>query len=511
MNAYQSRRFALVVTATVLIASHTVFAQQARRAQTPSSRTTVQLPIPPLMDLTTGAQSNANAGVSRGSLVAQVGTHEFVPGASSETMGYNGGYLGPTIVVERGGQYEIAVRNNLSDTTSVHWHGMDIEAAADGGPHQTIGPGDSWVARFGVHQTASTGWYHPHAMGTTAVQVAHGLAGMIIVRDSSTPALRTQESQLPHRYGIDDIPLIIQDRRLDARGVSAFRLMMPDVMHGFRGNVLVTNGVIEPTHALPRGLVRLRVLNGSNSAYLRLDFPAELRARVIASDGGYLREPVAIDSLVVAAAERYEVVIDTRALTAGEEPLWINATSDAGVSMGVLGITVAAAGADSGTATVRELPTVLIGPAPIIAPGTDDSTLPRRNFVIETRGMMTRTPFTINGRAMDMNRIDERIGLGVTEIWTIENRGPMQMTHTFHLHSTHFQVLRVNGRPADELIAGRKDTVILAPGARVEIAVRFERHAGLFMYHCHMLEHEESGLMGQILVGAPPGQSHGHQ
>ena len=123
--------------------------------------------------------------------------------------------------------------------------------------------------------------------------------------------------------------------------------------------------------------------------------------------------------------------------------------------------------------------------------------------------MMRGAAFTINGRATDMNRIDERIDLGVTEIWTIENRGPMPMAHTFHLHSTHFQLLRINGRPVDALLAGRKDTVIVPARGRVEIAVHFERHAGLFMYHCHMLEHKEHGLMGQILVVEPIG--HGHQ
>lgn len=207
--------------------------------------------------------------------------------------------------------------------------------------------------------------------------------------------------------------------------------------------------------------------------------------------------------------------MDTRTLTAGADPLWITATSDAEVSMGVLGITVDAGAsvAGSGSAITRDLPAILIGPAPIIPTGADftGANLPRRRFVFVSRGMMNGAPFTINGRAMDMKRIDERIDLGVTEIWTIENRGPMPMAHTFHLHSTHFQVLWIDGRPVDALLVGRKDTVIVPPRGRVEIAVHFERHAGLFMYHCHMLEHEEHGLMGQILVGAVEPSGHGHQ
>ena len=433
--------------------------------------------------------------VQAGTLTAARGAHEFVAGVPSASMGYNGSYLGPTIVVERGGRYDLLVENELDELTTVHWHGMDIQADADGGPRQPIQPGQTWNARFSVHQPASTAWYHPHAMGTTASQVAAGLAGMIIVRDGTTAAARDLEAALPHTYGVDDLPVIIQDRRLSPEGVSAYRPAMPDIMHGFRGNALLTNGSMAPVADVPAGWVRLRFLNGSNSAYLQLTFPELLDAQVIASDGGYLDEPVPVTQLILAAAERYEVVVDASALDPSSgEVAWITALTDAGVSAPVLGLR------SGGEAGVQSLPERLLAPARIVGPQEEMDSLPRRRFVLETRGMMSRTPFTINGRGMDLSRIDERIQVGTTEIWEIVNAGPMQMTHSFHVHSTHFQVVSVDGEAPPAHMAGRKDTVIVPAGATVEIAVHFDRHTGVFMYHCHMLEHEESGLMGQIQV-----------
>jgi FtsP/CotA-like multicopper oxidase with cupredoxin domain len=428
-------------------------------------------------------------------LIARQDVHEFVPGIPSLSMGYNGSYLGPTIVLDRGQEYEIRVRNELGEVTTVHWHGMDIQADADGGPRQPIPASGTWDALFDVHQPPNTAWYHPHAMGTTASQVAAGLAGMIIVRDTTTVDARQLETQLPHAYGVDDLPMIIQDRRLDAEGASSYQPVMPDIMHGFRGNTLVTNGSIQPVAEVPAGWVRLRLLNGSNSAYLQVVFPDRLNAFVIASDGGYLRAPVPVAELVLAAAERYEVLVDASQLDESTGAVeWITAVTDAGVRAPVLGLQ------SSGEPGHTSFPASLRTPGTIVEPGSSLESLPRRRFVLETRGMMSRTPFTINGRAMDLSRIDERIRLGTTEIWEIVNAGPMQMTHSFHVHSTHFQVVSIAGEPPPSHMEGRKDTVIVPAGSTVEIAVRFDRHRGVFMYHCHMLEHEESGLMGQIEV-----------
>jgi FtsP/CotA-like multicopper oxidase with cupredoxin domain len=468
---------------------------QSVSAQSPATTSAgfPALPIPPILDL------DAAAGRLTGTLIAAAGEHEFLQGRPSPSLGYNGSYLGPTIVLERGGSYSLRIDNRLEELTSLHWHGLDIQADADGGPRQPIEPGDQWDAVFDIHQAPATAWYHPHAMGTTAKQVALGLAGMIIIQDASTAAARDLEAALPHTYGVDDLPVIFQDRRLNGSGENSYRPAMPDIMHGYSGNTLVTNGVAQPVATVPRGLVRLRLLNGSNAAYVRAEFPDSLDAHVIASDGGYLSGPLPVESVVVAAGERYEVVVNTRDL-ARDEIFWIEARTDSGLTGRLLGLRVEGRRRAASPGAVTTLPDELLPPPRLVDPSADLSGIPRRRFVLETRGMMSRNQFTINGRAMDIRRIDESVEAGRLEIWEIENAGPMNVTHSFHVHSAPFQVVSYAGQPVPDLIAGRKDTVIIPPGATVEIAVRFDEHLGVFMYHCHMLEHEESGLMGQFEV-----------
>ena len=469
-------------------------AQSAASGPEPLSSAEFQLlPIPPVLELVPSGSRLT------GTLVASAGEHEFYPGSPSPSLGYNGSYLGPTIVLERGQSYSMRIDNELDELTTVHWHGLDVQADADGGPRQPIDPGDQWDAVFDIHQAPATAWYHPHAMGTTASQVAMGLAGMIIIRDTSTQAARNLEAALPHTYGVDDLPVIFQDRRLNRSGENSYRPAMPDLIHGFSGNTLVTNGVAEPVATVPRGWVRLRLLNGSNAAYIRVVLPDSLDARVIASDGGYLDRPVPARTLLVAAGERYEVVVNTGSLVEGEVT-WIEAFTDSELSGRLLGLQVDRRRGSPAAKVVTTLPEELLPPPQLVDTAADLSDIPRRRFVLETRGMMSRTPFSINGKVMDLGRIDERIEAGRLEIWEIRNAGGMNITHSFHVHSAAFQVVSYAGRPATELIAGRKDTVIIPPGATVEIAVLFDEHLGVFMYHCHMLEHEESGLMGQFEV-----------
>jgi blue copper oxidase len=258
------------------------------------------LPVPPILE-----SVRMNDGTRFFELTADEGSREFYPGSSTKTLGYNGEYLGPTIRVRRGDKVAIQVNNLLADSTSVHWHGADVPADSDGGPHQGISPQDSWLASFEVRQPAATLWYHPHIDGTTGRQVYEGLAGLFIIDDDESDSL-----DLPGEYGVDDIPVILQDRRFDADGKFTYRPSMPDVMHGYFGNAILVNGVLEPVKEVPRGPVRLRLLNGSNSTLLRLTLDGLPEMIQIASDGGFLKRPVGLSHIILSPGERVEVIAD---------------------------------------------------------------------------------------------------------------------------------------------------------------------------------------------------------
>ena len=214
------------------------------------------LPIPPLLNF------KKVKGEKRFTLRAQNGTHRFGKGLTSTSMGYNGaGYLGPTIRVAKGDKVAITLVNDIrGEGTTVHWHGLSVRGGADGNMHQPIKSGESWKASFKVHQDAATLWYHPHFYHNTARQAYLGLAGFFIVDDATS----TKRS-LPNTYGVDDIPLVIQDHVFDKDGQQIYRLGHGSRMHGYIGHTLLTNGVTRAHMDIKRKLMRFRVLNGSNA------------------------------------------------------------------------------------------------------------------------------------------------------------------------------------------------------------------------------------------------------
>ena len=418
-------------------------------------------------------------------LTVDEGRRDFFPGSSTKTLGYNGDYLGPTIRVRQGENVAIQVNNRLDETTSVHWHGADVPAESDGGPHQGISPGKSWTASFQVRQPAATLWYHPHMVGTTGRQVYQGLAGLLIIDDDESDTL-----DLPVEYGVDDIPVVLQDRRFDAAGEFTYRPSMPDVMHGYFGNTILVNGVPNPIKAVPRGPVRLRLLNGSNSTLLKLTLDGLPEMVQIASDGGFLASPVGLGHIILSPGERAEVIVDFS--QAGQSPVVLKAETNQGRLYDVLEFLPV-----GNTATAWKAPDILIPPEDIPESEADRT----RRFVLQS-GMGGR--MTINGKTMKLNRVNERVPLGSTEIWEIENRdGMMSQPHSFHVHAVQFHILDINGRPPPEHESGPKDTVLLWPGDKIRIIARFDSFPGLFMYHCHLLEHEDNGMMGQFLIESP--------
>jgi blue copper oxidase len=199
----------------------------------------------------------------------------------------------------------MTVEDTLDVDTTVHWHGLLVPGDVDGGPHQVIKSGSTWQPRLKVEEPASTAWFHPHLHHDTARQVYMGLAGLIIVDDGSGTILG-----LPHTYGFDDLPIILQDRSFDSDGSPMYDLDPLTIQYGLRGNVIIANGVVSPVAKVPSGLVRLRILNAANAHNFDLRFSDRREFHVIASDAGYLSTPVAVKQLRISPAERFEILVD---------------------------------------------------------------------------------------------------------------------------------------------------------------------------------------------------------
>ena len=467
------------------------------------------LPIPPLAE-----RREAGDGTVLFELTARRGSRDFLGGLQTPTYGYNGDYLGPTLRVRRGERVRIRVRNSLEEATTVHWHGLEVPGPADGGPHQPIAPGGLWEPEFAVDQPAATLWYHPHPIGRTAEQVYRGLAGLFLIEEAPA-AGAGPAAVLPGRYGIDDIPVIIQDRRFYDDGRFAYRLGMPELMHGLLGDVFLVNGAVRPMIEVHRGIVRLRLLNGSSSSIYRLSLSDGATLHQIASDGGLLPAPVDGPALILSAGERAEVLLDLRARPEGES-FMLRVETYGGFEAEVLRFVVGSAPAGSVT---KGIPSS--GPAPSGIPPAPLAVVERltpgpgarvRRFELQTlgggrggmgggmMGGMMGSRLSINGRKMDMGRVDFTVTAGRTEVWELTNPpgGMMSLPHSFHVHGVQFQVLDVDGGlPPPELL-GWKDTILVWPGERIRLALRFPAIQGLYMYHCHLLEHEDDGMMGQF-------------
>lgn len=429
----------------------------------------------------------------------QIGSTTFINDFATETYGFNGDYLGPTLILNKGEAIQMNVTNNIGEETTVHWHGMHVSPANDGGPHTVIEVGETWQPAFTVLDQATTMWYHPHLHEKTNEHVYRGLAGMIIIRDEEEAALT-----LPRTYGVDDIPLIIQDRDFDNTGTLTFNGMGA----GAGGDVMVINGTIDPFVDVSAQVVRFRAINGSGSRVYNLGVSDGRMFYQIGSDGGLLEAPVALDRVRLAPGERAELLIDfsgdtgstlslmsyASELTNGEPggPAGGPGATDLdGIDFSFLTVNVGSASADG----ITSIPDALVTLDRI---DESEATVVRPMIL---GGGGPGQPFNINGSIMDHDVINEVVELGTTEIWEISNT--TNTPHPFHIHDIQFYILDRNGEapPANE--QGRKDVVLVYPDETVRFIGRFEDFADdvvPYMYHCHFLGHEDGGMMGQFLV-----------
>ncbi|MFD6176171.1 MULTISPECIES: multicopper oxidase family protein [unclassified Isoptericola] len=445
---------------------------------------TRELPVPPL------APSRVVDGVRTFSLIAREGTTELLPGVDTPTWGYDGPYLGPTLRAERGEQVAVEVTNDLPETTTVHWHGMHLPAAMDGGPHQPVEPGATWRPTWRIDQPAATLWYHPHPHGATEEQVYRGLAGLFLLDDDASRA-----ADLPQEYGVDDVPVVVQDKVLDDDGQLV--LGRDGGEPGTLGGTVVTNGVAGAYQRVTTERARLRLVNGSTARTYALGF-ADRDMDLVATDGGLLDAPVRLDRVRLAPGERAEVVV---AMAPGETTRLHSFEAD----LGGVAVPFAMGGNDAfDVLELRAADRLAPSPEPAWGPSehaTDDALHEEGATVTRTFDLAERT---INGATMDSGRVDEVATVGSTEVWEVRNTVPMP--HSFHVHDVQFRVLAVDGKAPPPELAGRKDTVFLEPRRTYRLLLRFDDYADdamPYMYHCHMLLHEDEGMMGQLLVVGP--------
>ncbi|MEU1205428.1 multicopper oxidase domain-containing protein [Nocardia sp. NPDC005825] len=473
----------LLVTAAALPLALTACSRRGEPGTSGSG--TRPLPIPPL------AQSRVDAdGVRRFTLTAQTGSAEIRPGTRTPTWGYNGSVLGPTLRARRGETVEVTVTNALPEPTSVHWHGMHVPAAVDGGPHQMIAPAATWTPRWHIDQPAATLWYHPHPHGSTEKHVYRGLAGLFLLDDDTGDHLN-----LPARYGIDDIPLVIQDRRFTPDGHLD---ETPSSTYGLLGDTLIVNGAVPGHHDLPARRARLRLLNGSSSRLLDIALDEDREFTLIATDGGLLPAPTPRTRLLLSPGERAEILVDLDpgdTATLRTRPVTTRTGIDRPERFGF--------DDTFDILTLRATTTATAAPA---LPGALAALTPPAPGLPVTRTFDLKW-FMINGAKMDMARIDLTIPTGAAEVWAITNRE--NWPHNFHIHGTQFQIRAIDGTPPPPHLAGWKDTVHTEPARTYELAMRFPASADPahpYMYHCHLLHHEDQGMMGQFLI-LDPGQT----
>ena len=420
-------------------------------------------------------------------LSASTGSAELLAGVSTATWGYtdgryDAGYLGPTLRAARGERVRVIVENRLSEITTVHWHGMHLPARNDGGPHQFIAPGGRWQPEWSIDQPSATLWYHPHPHSQTESQVTRGLAGLFYLDDGTN-------SDLPHRYGIDDIPIILQDRTFDSRG--QFRLRGRAVT-GLVGDKILVNGTHNPHLPVTSRRVRLRILNASTGRIYHLAFADDREFALIATDCGFLPSPQRTRRLLLSPAERAEIVVDLRP---GERPVLSSVPWDLNM---ITPLTNGAGGND-------HLDLLQLRAATSLSEGVPLPDLLSRRPAVAVEEVVARRAFEldgreINGHQMDMSRIDTVVGAGTAELWTVGNTH--NQPHNFHIHGVAFQIVPDGATSADPQL-GWKDTVLLAADASVQLAVVFPPYpdpTAPYMYHCHLMWHEDQGMMAQFTV-----------
>lgn len=456
--------------------------------------------IPPAL---TGTSFNLNV---------QSGTQTFYTGINTPTYGINGPWMSPTIIVNKGDSITLNVVNGLNVKTTMHWHGLHVAPENDGGPHQIILPSTSWTPSFKIRNQAGTFWYHPHGAGQTDPQVSKGLAGLFIIHDADELALN-----IPQTYGVDDIPIIVQSKEFD--------ILKQIAIAGEMDTALFVNGTLNPYFNAPEQVIRFRLLNGSSLRTYNFGFSNNQTFYQIATEGGIIDSSLPLTRLRLSPGERAEILVNFTGMLGqtiylksfaselekgiyGADTVGYGIDTIAeyhdnflnGVDFDLLKITVVS----QTPGAINTIPVNLIPYTPNNVANATNS----RRIVMDTIRLLpadvpnrAEGPFGMNDKTFDMDSINEVVFLNTTEIWTLVNK--TLVAHPFHIHDIQFNIIEKSGLPPPASETGWKDVVLVMPNDSVKFITKFDDFTNdtvPYMFHCHLLHHEDDGMMGSFVV-----------
>ncbi|MGR8930063.1 MAG: multicopper oxidase domain-containing protein [Gammaproteobacteria bacterium] len=468
-------------------------------------------------------------------------------------------YLGPILNFKQGQKVRVFYRNQLSEPSIIHWHGLHVPQYSDGHPMYSIGPGEEFVYEFEVVNRAGTSFYHSHSHNLTAEQVYRGLAGLITVADDDERKLDLPEGEF-------DLPLVIQDRSFNRENQLQYVHMMPERMMGFLGDTILVNGKPNAEFNVKSRAYRFRALNGSNSRIYKLGWDDGSPITVIGTDGCLLSKPETRPYLMLASGERADLWLDFSGRTVGSKlmmyslpfsgtlPGMADRMQRGGGGMGMMHhrlpqgdkFPIATFSVTEKVSDSPQLPKTLVPFRRLTIEDVDNANrpLPIAISMGPMRPLLNGLSFAMD-RVLDFERVklnsiklirifhDHRMGgmhhgdnspsrrsmgmkggmgmhHGGGEPAGMGMGGMMSMAHPIHLHGQQYQILRrvtdnVNSADYDSVKdgfvdTGWKDTVLVMPGEEIQIIKPFQDYKGLFLYHCHNLEHEDLGMMRQFLI-----------
>ena len=443
-----------------------------------------------------------------------------IDGQPTTLMAYNGQMPGPRLEARPGDTVRIRFTNNLPEPTNLHYHGLNISHSGNAdNVFLSVEPGETFAYEFTIPEDhpAGTFWYHPHRHGFVADQVFAGLSGFFVVRG--------ELDEIPEVQSASEAFLALKDFQLNEEG----KIAKPDqmaAMMGREGSLITAAGEVNPTLQIPTsGLLRLRLLNASVSRFYRLQIEQH-PMYLIATDGGAISAPVEVKELLLVPGERAEVLIkgdqapgSYRLLNlpydrGGMGMMGDGAMGDMDMSEGHsmkgmdMGMDTDTSDASEGgslplatfnysddTAETVALPTQLIPVETLAAPQNT-----RRLELSMRMSFLRGMAFTIDDKTYSEDRVDIEVPLGTVEEWEIANVDADMMDHPFHIHAAAFQVVSRDGKP--EPYSAWKDTVLVRGGETLRIRIHFKDFPSKSVYHCHILDHEELGMMGIIDVQA---------
>ncbi len=435
------------------------------------------LAVPPVVDGKSAA------------FAAKPGTATLGAGITVNALGYAGApILGATIRINQGENFNLNFKNDLAEPTNIHWHGLEVPAAQDGYPTDVTAPGGSFQYDFQVKNRPGTYWYHPHPDMATASQAYRGLAGFFII---GSP----QEDALGLPSGEFDLPIVVQDKRLD--GGLDYAPSDDDRSIGLFGESVLVNGTAGAMLEVATRTYRLRLLNGSNARIYNFGLSSGATMQLIGTDGGLLDAPVLVTMVMLAPGERADVLVNFGANAVGDE-VFLQSNAFGGTetqgkqAFRILKFKVSRQENDPFTMPAALMPVEKIAESEAVATRTFNI----GHMMAHGGSMMAGMVHPLDGRFFDPNRRDEVVNANTVEIWEFDNTNGTE-THPMHLHAGQFQVLsRTGGRGRLEAWEkGWKDTVLAFPGEKVRIIVRFPGNLGKYVFHCHNLEHEDGGMM----------------